>query len=69
MQWDFIIQGYTAIRNDRKMGKGGGVSTLVRNATRFNSVQVGGECESITIKIWTGKYELAIINYYSPCNK
>lgn len=23
-QWDFVIYGYTAIRNDRKTGKGGG---------------------------------------------
>ena len=29
-QWDFIIQGYTAIRNDRMMGKGGGVAIFVR---------------------------------------
>ena len=55
------MQGYTAIRNDRKMGKGGGVATFVGNGIRFSTVQVGRECESITIKIWTGKYELALI--------
>ena len=68
-QWDFIIQGYTAIRNDRMMGKGGGVAIFVRNGIRFSIVQLGRECESVTIKIWTGKYELTIINYYNPCNK
>ena len=68
-QWDFIKQGYTAIRNDRKMRKGGGVDTFVKNEIRIRTGQVERECESITIKIWTGKYELAIINYYNPCNK
>ena len=54
-QWDLIIQGYMAIRNDRQMGKGGAVAIFVRNGTRFSIVQLGKECESITIKIWTGK--------------
>lgn len=35
-QWDFIIQGYTDIRNDREMGKGGGVATFVRDRTVFS---------------------------------
>ena len=51
------------------MGKVVKVATFVRNATRFSSAYVERECESITIKIWTGKYELATINYYNQCNK
>ena len=38
-QWDFIKQGYTAIRNDRKMGKGGGVAIFVRNGTSVSSIR------------------------------
>lgn len=29
-QLDFVIQGYTAFRNDRKQGQGGGVATVVQ---------------------------------------
>ena len=65
----FHNKGYTAIRNDRKMGKGCGVAIFVRNGTRFSTVQLGRECESRMIKIWTGKYELAMTNYYNTCNK
>ena len=50
------------------MGKSGRVAIFFRNGTRFSAVQLGRECESITINICAGKYELAIINYYKPCN-
>lgn len=31
LQWDFIIRGHTATRNDNESGKGGGVATFVQN--------------------------------------
>lgn len=49
-QWDFVIQGYTAIRNDWVNGKGGGVATFVLNGTRFSLMSVGKEHEAIVVK-------------------
>lgn len=68
-QWDFVIQGYTAIRNDRVTGIGGGVATFVRNGTGFNLINLGKEHESIVVKIWTGNDEVVIVNYYNPCKR
>ncbi|CAJ1057684.1 RNA-directed DNA polymerase from mobile element jockey [Xyrichtys novacula] len=68
-QWDFVIHGYTAVRNDRKNGIGGGVATFIKDGIGFNTGQIGMDHESITVKIWTGRYELAIINYYNPCKR
>lgn len=59
-QWDFVIQGYTAIRNDRVNGKGGGVATFVLNGTRFSQVRIEKEHEAIAVKSWTGKGEIII---------
>ena len=60
-QWDFVIQGYTAIRNDRKNGKGGGGATFVQEGMRFSVIKLGKEYESIVIKIWTGKDEITVV--------
>ena len=53
-QWDFVIQGYTAMRNNRKNGKGGGVATLVQEGMRFSVIKLGKEHKSTVIKLWTG---------------
>lgn len=42
-EWGFVMQDYTAVRNDRKTGKGGGVASFVKNGTRFNTVKVRTE--------------------------
>lgn len=42
--------------------------TFVQNEVRFNTVNLGTHYELIVVKIWTGKHELTIINYYNPCN-
>lgn len=68
-QWDFVIYGYTAIRNDRETGKGGGVATSVKNEVSYNLISIGKEQESIVIKVWTGKSSFVIVNYYNPCNR
>ena len=68
-QWDFVVYGYTAIRNDRETGKGGGVATFVRNGLSYNLVKIGKEQKSIVIKVWTGKSSITIINYYNPRNR
>lgn len=42
-QLDFIIQGYTAIRNDRKDRQGGGVATFVQDGLRYKVENMGQE--------------------------
>ena len=59
-QWDFVLNGYTAVRNDRNTGKGGGVATFIRNGLNYNLVKIGKEQESIVIKIWTEKSSITI---------
>ncbi len=68
-QWDFVIYDYTAIRNDREAGKGGGVATFVRNGLNYSLIKKGKEQESIVIKVWTEKSSILIVNYYNPCKK
>lgn len=68
-QLDFVIQGYTAFRNDREQGQGGGVATFVQNKMKFELVSLGQECESIVIKVWTGNGQISVINYYNPCKR
>lgn len=68
-QLDFIIQGYTTVRNDREGGKGGGVATFIQSGINYSVSSVGKEQESICIKTWTGNNSVTIINYYNPCNK
>ncbi len=68
-QLDFVISGYTAIRNDREIGKGGGVATFIRNGTRYNLINKGKEHESIIVKVWTGGNSTTIVHFYNPCNR
>ena len=68
-QWDFVMYGYTAKRNDRETGNGGGVATFVKNGVSYNLVKIGKEQESIVIKVWSGKSSITIVNYYNPCNR
>ena len=68
-QLDFIIQGYTTIRNDREGGKGGRVATCIQSGINYSVSRMGKEQESMCIKTWTGNDSVTIINYYNPCNK
>ncbi|XP_053536655.1 uncharacterized protein LOC124628232 [Ictalurus punctatus] len=68
-QLDFVIYGYTTIRNDRETGKGGGVATFVRNDVKYNLVNKGKEHESVVVRIQTGKDSIMIVNFYNPCNR
>lgn len=68
-QLDFVISGYTAIRNDREISKGGGVATFIRNGIRYNLINKGKEHESIIIKVWTGRNSIMIVNFYYPCDR
>ena len=62
LQLDFIIQGYTTIRNDRELGKGGGVATFIQSGRNYSVSSVGEEQESLCIKTWTGNDSVTIIN-------
>lgn len=68
-QWDFVMYGYTAKRNDRETGKGGGVATFVSDGLSYNLVKIGKEQESIAIKVWTHKCSIMIVDYYNPRNR
>ena len=36
---------------------------------KFSVIKLGKEHESIVIKIWSGKDEITIANYYNPCDR
>lgn len=44
------------------------MATFVRRGTKYALVNLGKEQESLVVKIWTGKEQITIINYYNPCN-
>lgn len=68
-EWDFVLQGYTAVRRDRAEGRGGGVGIFVRTGVKYSVMNLGKEQESIRVKVWTEEDEVTIINYYNPCQK
>lgn len=39
----------------------------MHNGTRYITINIGKEHESIMVKILTGKKDLTIINYYNSC--
>ncbi len=66
---DFIINGYSAVRRDRENGRGGGLVTFIQNGLSYEIINVNDKNESITIRIWTSKGSIDVINYYNPCGK
>ncbi|XP_059411379.1 uncharacterized protein LOC132144830 [Carassius carassius] len=68
-QLDFIIQGYTAIRNDRKDRQGGGVATFVQDGLRYKVENMGQEYESVVVKIWIGNDQVSVVNFYNPSKR
>lgn len=54
----FMLQGYTAIRRDRKVGNGGGVVTFIKIGVANKQVDVKEECESVIVEVWTGTQQI-----------
>lgn len=50
--FNFVIQGYVAVRRDRGVGNGGGVATFVQQGIGFRTVQVNKEFESLVVEVW-----------------
>lgn len=68
-QLDFIIKGYNAVRRDRESGRGGGVVTFIQNGMSYKVMRISTEHESITVKVWSNRGNIDIINYYNPCGE
>lgn len=66
---DFIIPGYSSIRNDREQRQGGGVAIFVQIGLGFKTERVGQEDEFIVLRVWTGRDQILVINYYNPGNR
>ncbi|XP_035277579.1 uncharacterized protein LOC118229593 [Anguilla anguilla] len=66
---DFIINGYMAIRWDRKDGAGGGCVTFVKEGIPYRNIYIGNELECVVIVVWAERKNLVVINFYNPCRK
>lgn len=65
----FVLQGYIAVRRDRKVGNGGGVVTFIKNDVAYKQVNVKEECESVIVEVWSGSQKIRIIIFYNPCKR
>lgn len=66
-QLDFIIQGYTEIRNERKERQGRRVDTFGQDGLRYKVEGIGKNPESVVVKIWIGNDQVSVIIFYN-CN-
>ncbi|KAG5832008.1 hypothetical protein ANANG_G00286560 [Anguilla anguilla] len=66
---DFRINGYVAIRQDRKDGAGGGCVTFVKEGIPYRNIDIGNELECVVIEVWAERKNLVVINFYNPCRK
>lgn len=64
-QLDLVLNRYITLRNDRKIGNGGGVATFIQDGLTYSLVDKGKEQEYITIKICLGKDVVTVINFYN----
>ncbi len=64
---DFIMYGYSVIRKDRDLGKGGGCATFIKQGIPYRQLGMGDDQECIMVEIWERGEEIVIINYYNPC--
>jgi len=68
-QLDFVLYDYVAIRYDIREGGGGGCATFIKQGIPYKILGVGNEQEYVAVKVWAGKRELVIFNYYNPCKR
>ena len=68
-QVDFVIQGYSSIRCDRKQKQGGGCVTFVKDNVAYKRVKVSDMYECIVIEICSPRCDIKVINFYNPCDK
>jgi len=64
-----VLQGYSAVRRDRKVGNGGGVVTFIKDDVAYKQVNVKEECESVIVEVWTGSQKVRVINFHNPCER
>ena len=62
----FTLDGYNVERNDREIGKKGGVATLLRKGIHYRKIETPASLESIATEISINKEKLTIINLYIP---
>ena len=66
---EFIINGYVAIRRERKDGAGGRCATLVKEGIPYRTIGIGTKLECVVIEVWAERKNLVVINFYNPCRK
>lgn len=66
---DFVIQGYVAVRRDRKEGGGEGCVTFIKQGLPYRILGLGKELEYVAVKVWIGLDSITIINFYNPCRR
>lgn len=66
---DFVLQGYTVIRQDRKNGSGGGCATVVKNGVQYRILKKDGANEFLVVGAWCKDKEIAVLNIYNPCQR
>lgn len=68
-QFDFVLYDYAVVRHDRRDKGGGGCATFIKQGVSYQVLGIGNEQEYVVIKVWAGKKELVIVNYYNPCQR
>lgn len=66
---DFVIQGYSLVRQDGEEGIGGGCATFIKQEISYKILGKERDQEYIAVGIWGRGQEIVIINYYNPCKK
>ena len=68
---DFIIGGYSAIRQDRNDGQGGGCATFIREIMSYSRLTFKNshDLEIVGVEVWINKRNISVLNFYNPCNK
>lgn len=68
---DFIIGGYSAIRQDRNDGQGGGCAIFIREVMSFSRLtfKSSHDLEIVGVEVWINKRKMSVLNFYNPGNK
>lgn len=57
---------HTAVRMDRKTGKGGGVITFTQRGIQYREINRGGDLEYLTMEVWSDGGNVKTTNFYNP---
>nr|CAH7734724.1 unnamed protein product [Callosobruchus chinensis] len=60
------IEGYSLIRKDREVGRGGGVLIYIKDSLKYQAIDVSGNIEQLFVKINCRDYNFVLGVAYKP---